>query len=127
MLELLNPEDVNAFIKLIAELVLLIFGTSVGTFTRELVFPKANTFKQNVGLSLISGFLSFGILLKYPSLSLEYIFLMTVSIGFFVPVFQDWFKGKKLFKILFRVLTKTADMASTTISEVHAELEKETE
>jgi hypothetical protein len=120
-----SPEEINAIIKIVTKIVVLMFATSAGTFTRELIFPKTHSFGQNMGLTFASGFIVFGILLRFPELSLEYSFLVCVGVGFFVPVFKDWLKGKKIFKILFSVLSKTSDIASTAIEEINTELEKE--
>jgi hypothetical protein len=123
-----TPEEINEFIKLITKLVLLVFGTSVGTFTRELLFPDSNTLRQNIGLALVSGFIAFGVMLRYSDvLTLEYSFLICVFLGFFIPVFKNWFKGKKIFKIIFRAWNKTADIATNVMTEVGNELEKEKE
>ena len=121
-----TPEEINAFIKLVTELVLLVVGTSIGTFTRELIFPKHNTLRQNIGLALVAGFISFGVMVKFEDkMTFEYAFLICVSLGFFVPLFKNYFKDKKLFKILFHAWNKTNSLASNVATGVAEEIDKE--
>ena len=126
LLSLYSPEEINAAIKMVTSLGILVLATSLGTFTKELLFPKMNTFRQNIGLVLVSGFVALWVVVRYEDvMSVESVFLMCVALGFFVPGFKDWLKGNKIFKILFSIANKTSDVASTAIEEIHKELEKE--
>ena len=122
---LYTPEEINNAIKLVTELVLFIFATSVGTFTRELIFPKKNTFKENLGFGMLAAFIAFGVMLKFPGLTLELLFLICVGIGFFIPAFESWFKGKKIFKIILKIINKTSNITNTTLEEIEKELGEE--
>lgn len=123
---LYSAGEINMVLKLISELISLILITSIGTFTREMIFPKENTFKQNIGLALMSGFVAFGINVFFQEMmTLAYTALICFASGFFVPVFKDWFKGKTFFKIFTRVLKNTSDATSTIIDEVDKELHKD--
>lgn len=64
-----TTEELYNLIKLVSQLIMLIMSTSVGTFTRELLFPKVNTVRENIGLSLVSGFIAFGILTRYSEVA----------------------------------------------------------
>jgi len=126
LLSLYSPEEINAAIKMVTSLGILVLATSLGTFTKELLFPKMNTFRQNIGLVLVSGFVALWVVVRYEEvMSVESVFLMCVALGFFVPGFKDWLKGNKIFKILFSIANKTSDVASIAIEEIHKELEKE--
>ena len=126
LLSLYSPEEINAAIKMVTSLGILVLATSLGTFTKELLFPKMNTFRQNIGLVLVSGFVALWVVVRYEDvMSVESVFLMCVALGFFVPGFKDWLKGNKIFKILFSIANKTSDVASIAIEEIHKELEKE--
>ena len=122
---LYTPEEINSAIKLVTELVLFIFATSVGTFTRELLFPEKNTFKKNLGFGIIAGFIAFGIMLKFQGLTLELLFLICVGIGFFIPAFEHWFKDKIIFKLILRIINKTSNITSTALEEIEKELGEE--
>lgn len=123
---LYTPEEINELLKVFTSITMLTFATSLGTFSRELIFPKTNTLSENIGLAFVSGFIAFGLTLRYGDiLTVEKSFVLCTFLGFFLPVFKNWFKGKKIFKILFSVLNKTSDIASTAIDEINKELEKE--
>ncbi len=123
---LYSPAEINNILKLVSELFSLIIITSVGTFAREMIFPKENTFKQNVGLSLIAGFIAFGVNIYYAEMmTLAYTALLCFALGFFVPAFKDWLKGKLIFRLGSRILRKAKDATTAVIDEVDDELNKE--
>ena len=124
-MDLFSPEELNNLIKLVLNLSLLILGTSVGIFTRELIFPKDNSFKENVGLSLVAGIIAFGVSIRFPNITLEYGFLLCFILGFMLPLFKDWMKDKTLFRIFFRAVKKTSDLKDNLIEEIDKEINKE--
>lgn len=125
MFTIFTPEQINEGIKFSVNLFLLILGTSVGTFTRELIFPKQNNFGENLGFCLFSGITVFGILLRFPTLSLEYSFLLCFFIGFFLPSFKNWFKDKQIFRMIFKIASVTKSTTDAVIETISEELEKE--
>ena len=129
MNEVIRPysvEEINAILRLVTELVVLIFATSVGTFSREMIFPDDNKFKQNVGLTLLASFIAFGITLKFEEhMTLPRTFLLCVGLGFFTPAFKEWFRDKKIFKIVGKIIKSTSDVTSSIVDEVSDEIDKE--
>lgn len=124
--DLYSPDEINNILKLVTELFMLIFATSIGTFTREMIYPKEHTFKQNIGFSLIAGFIALAVTVQFEDkLNLAYSFLVCVGIGFFIPVFKGWLKGKKLFKIITKAINKTTSVTSNLLEEVEKELDEE--
>lgn len=129
-----SPEEINAVIELVLKFITFVFATSVGTFTREMIYPQENTFKQNIGFSLLSAIVAFGLSIllenRLPkedhNLALAYIFLLCVAVSFFLPAFKDWLKGKNIFRIIARILKKTNDLTTTIIDEVDKELTNST-
>ena len=123
---LYSPDEVNAIIRLLAEFCTLLFGTSVGVFIREMIFPKQNTFRQNLGFSILSAVVALWLTVYFHnSLSLAYTFVLTVATGFFIPTFKDWFRGKKIFRIIINAVKGASGMSDSIINEVDKELKKE--
>lgn len=125
MFTIFTPEQINQGIQFVVNLFLLVLGTSVGTFTRELIFPKDNNIGENIGFSVFSGITVFGILQRFPDISVEYSFLICFFLGFFLPSFKDWFQGKKLLRILTRVFKQTKSMKDAVIDSIAEELDNQ--
>ena len=124
--QIVSPEEINEILRFIAVYLSLFLGTSVGTYTKYMLFPSDNKFKQWVGLAALSSFVALRICLHLgDTLSLAGTFLMCVSVGFTVPSLKSWFKGRKLLKIALRAFVKTNDLTSNLLDEVGDELEKE--
>jgi len=123
---LFTPEEINTAIRIVTEFAVFIFATSVGSFTRGLVYPDENNFKQNLGLTFLATLISFTLNQIFKeTITMAFTFIMSASLGFFIPAFKNWFKDKTLFKILFNVLRKTSDTTTTIIEEVGKELDKD--
>lgn len=119
---LYSAEELNQGIKIVTELVLLIMATSIGVFTRELIFPSKNKFGKKIGFAILAGFIAFGIMLKFTGITLEILFLICIGLGFFICTFEGWFKDKKILKIILRIIKNTKTTLDSTIEEIDKEL-----
>lgn len=121
---LYSQNELIAIFSLLIDLFIFVCATSIGVFTKELIFPKENTKKQNFGLAILAGIISFALTVIFKDqLTLAgeaVIFLLSIAIGFFIPSFKSWFGGKLLFKILFKGFFK-----NSVITEIEKELDKE--
>ena len=121
-----DPEEINELIKLLTIFIILVGGTSIGTFTQTLIFPHKNTRSKNFGFSLMAGFIAFGIYLRYvPPLSTGWLFFICLLLGFFTPAFEDWMKGKKILKLLVKLSKSASDKTSDIVRIIDEELDKE--
>lgn len=119
-----TPEEVNAVLELIIQFSILVFATSVGTFTREMIYPDENTFSQSIGLLLLSAVIAFAVTIKFnEEITIAYTFLICVASGFFVPAFKDWLKGKTLFQLLLRILKGMKNATDSAVDELDKKLE----
>lgn len=124
--DIYGPEQVAEVIKLIVDFSVLVVATSVGNFARGLLFSSENSFKQNVGLSLISGAIAFALTLKFAeNITIPIGFLICFGLGFFIPSFKDWLKDKTLAKIIAKAALKSSDLATSVLEEVSHELDEE--
>ena len=111
---------------MIAEYMILVFATSVGTFSREMIFPRENTFRQNVGWSILSGMVAFAITQSLKnSITIAFTFMLAFAMGFFLPVFKDWISGKKIFKIAIKILKGVKSAGESALDEIEKELSDE--
>ena len=123
-LNIFTPEEINDILVIIVKIAIFVFTTSVGTFTRELVFPEENTAKQNIGWSVLSGFIAFGIATVFlKDVSLACSALICFGLGFFTPSFHTWFKDKTFFKIAVRSLNRATETSQVILEEVERELD----
>ena len=121
-----SPEEVNIMLRFVVEFLMLLLGTSVGTFAREAIYPQQNTFRQNMGWLLLSTTIAFGITVKFHDhLTMAYTFLICVASGFFIPVFKDWFRDKKLLKIAVKAAKKTSSLSESLLDSIDEELEED--
>lgn len=128
ILTVYSLDQINAVMRLILELLALILSCSFGVFTRELMFPHENTFRENIGFAIISGILVFSITVFYHNgLTLAVTFILSFGIGFFIPVFKTWLIGTKLFRVIARGIAKSKSTADSIMEEVRKELDKESE
>ena len=68
----------NEILLTITVVIILISGTAIGLFTRELIYPSKKGFLYYLGLSMLSGFVAFGIKLYLTDLSVPLTFLLCV-------------------------------------------------
>lgn len=125
-LNLYSPEEINAFLKLFTEFLMLSFGTSVGVFIREFIFPKENTFGQNIGFTLLSGAGALWVVEKFgDTLGLPQVFLICIVIGFLIPSLKEYLKGTKIIRAIIKAFRKTQDFTANLAEEVDEQLDKE--
>lgn len=121
-----SPEEINELLRFLSVYLSLFLGSSIGTYTKCMLFPSKNNFKQWVGLAILASLISLKIYLMLDETSLPQIFLVCTTVGFVTPAFKSWFKGKKLVKIFINAFKKTNDLTSTLIDELGESLDKET-
>lgn len=121
-----SPDEINNILRLIVEYLMLVLGTSIGTFSREAIYPKQNGFRENVGWLLLSASIAFGVTIKFDEyLTMAYTFLICVASGFFVPAFKDWFEGKKIIRVAIKTFKKVNSASDSLLDEIDEELYKE--
>ena len=126
---LYSQNEVIAIFKLFMDLFGFIVFTSIGVFTKELIFPEECTKRENFGLAILAGIISFAISVFYhEQLTVAgetAMFLLSVTIGFFISSFKNWFKDKTFFRIISKAI-KNTNMATTSIlDEIDKELNKD--
>jgi len=123
VLENYSPDEINATIKIVLGYALLVCATSLGVFTRGMIFPAINTAKQNIGYTLLSASISFAIMtIFYSSMTMGIMFVLSIFIGFFLPAFSKLLEGTRLVRALGRAFKKTNSFKDNLIDEIDKEL-----
>ena len=122
--DIYTAEELNEMLRIIASFTLLFFATTVGNFTRNLMFSIINPLRENIGMSLFSGFIAFGINIKYgDDMSLAISFLICVLIGFFTPSFKSWFKDKTILKFFIKAYRATSTVTDNILQNIDEKLD----
>ena len=97
----------------------------IGVFVNELINKQDNVFRENIGLTIISGFLSLGVSLIIPQneIFLYILVLSTFIIGLGIPHFKFLLKEGRIFKIFFKGYKNAKSVQSSIEKEIEKELD----
>ena len=93
--------EINQVLPVLKNMMIFTSFSAVGVYTKGMIFPELNNFRAKLGLSLLTSIIFLTVTYIFE---IDILLMMIISpvVGFFIPSFKDWFKGKKIIKILFK-------------------------
>ena len=91
-------------LKILADVLFYSVIGGLGVSTHDLFFPKNNCLRENIGFTIVSGFIALGLTVLIPD-NIYFNILLVISIfatGFLVPNFKSWMSGRKILGILIK-------------------------